>query len=138
MDTDDIILLIADQIFHGKECIPKDVELCIPIVKLGIDAGKKAIESYRHETAYTYLEAASSLLPEDCWENYYDISMRLNFLTANAANASCKYDKAEVILKEILSEGRCAEDKVPSYYMLIHSEYTIFLLFLRLISCLSR
>ena len=92
------------------------------MVKLIMDAGKKSIESCHHETAYIYLEAASSLLPHDCWKNYYDISIRLNFLTANAANASCKYDKAEIILKKILSEGRCVEDKVPSYYLLIQSK----------------
>ena len=117
-----MILLIASQIYLGKDCIPEDDELCIPIVKLILDVGKKAIESCHHETAYEYLETASSLLPEDCWENYYDISLRLHFLAANAANASRKYDEAEIILKKIMHEGRCAEDKVPSYYLLSQSK----------------
>ena len=121
-DTDDTILLIASQIHHGKECIPKDDELCIPIVKLSLEAGTKAIDCCRHEAAYTYLAAASSLLPVDCWVKYYDLSLQLHFLMANAANASCKYDTAEVILQKILIEGRCISDKVPSYFLLFQSK----------------
>ena len=88
-----------------------------------MDAGKKCIESCHHETAYIYLESALPLLPEDCWECYYDVSLRLNFLTANAANASGKYDKAETMLDKILREGRCVEDKLPSYYLLSQSKF---------------
>ena len=116
------ILIIASQLYLGKDCIPKDDELCIPIVNLIMDAGKKSFESCHHETAYTYLEAATSLLPIYCWERYHDISLRLYFLTANAANGCCKYDKAETILKKILSEGCCVEDKLPSYYLLSQSK----------------
>ena len=121
-DKDDSILIIASQLYLGRECIPEDDDLRIRIAKLIMDAGKKAIESCHHETAYIYLEAATSLLPDDCWKRYYDVSLRLHFLTANSANASCKYDKAETILKKILSEGCCVEDKLPSYELLSQSK----------------
>ena len=122
-NADDKILLIASQIYHGKECIPKDDELCIPIVKLSMNAGSKAIDCCRHEAAYTYLAAASSLLPVDCWGKHYVLSLQLHFLMASAANSSCKYDTAENILQKILSQGRCISDKVPSYFLLFQSKW---------------
>ena len=117
-DVGDTILLIATQINHGKEFILKDNESCLPIAKLNMAAGKMAIDSCRHKTAYSYLEVASSLLPNDHWESNYDISLRLSFMMASAANSSCKYDDAEIILQRILKEARCTKDKLPSYFVL--------------------
>eukprot|EP00985_Skeletonema_marinoi_P035549 scaffold46894_cov336-Skeletonema_marinoi.AAC.1 len=37
---------------------------------------------------------------------------------ASAANSSCKYDEAEIILQRILKEARCTKDKLPSYFVL--------------------
>ena len=117
-DVGDTILLIATQINHGKEFILKDDELCLPFAKLNMAAGKMAIDSCRHKTACSYLEVASSLLPNDHWESYYVISLRLSFMMASAANSSCKYDDAEIILQRILKEARCTKDKLPSYFVL--------------------
>ena len=121
-DVGDTILLIASQIYHGKDSILKDDELRIPIVKLNMAAGKKSIESCRHKTAYSYLKAALSLLPEDCWESYYDICLRLYFMMACASNSSCMYDDAEISLERILKEARCIDDKLPSYFLLTQSK----------------
>lgn len=125
-DVGDKILLIASQIYHGKEFILKNDEIRIPIVKLNMAAGKKSMESCRHKTAYSYLEAASSLLPDNCWESYYDISLQLYFMMASAATSSCKYDDAEIILERILKEARCIDDKLPSYFLLTQSKCVIF------------
>lgn len=125
-DVGDTILLIASQIYHGKESILKNDELCMPIVKMNMAAGKKAIDSCRHKTAYSYLEAASSLLPDDCWESHYDISLRLNFMMASAANSSCKYEEAGFILQRILKEAHCTKDKLPSCFLLSQSKSAFF------------
>ena len=124
-DVGGTILLIATQINHGKESILKDDELCLPVAKLNMAAGKMAIDSCRHKTAYVYLKVASSLLPNDHWESHYDISLRLGFMMASAANSSCKYDDAENILRRILKDARCTKDKLPSYFLLSQSECSI-------------
>ena len=124
-DVGDTILLIATQINHGKESMLKDDELCFPVVKLNMAAGKMAIDSCRHKTAYAYLEVASSLLPNDHWESHYYISLRLGFMMASAANSSCRYDDAEKILRRILKEARCTKDKLPSYFLLSQSKCII-------------
>ena len=121
-DVGDTISLIASQINHGKETIQKDNELCMPIVKLNMAAGKKAIDRCHHKTAYSYLDTAQSLLPDDHWESHYDVSLQLNFMMARAANASCKYDEAELILQTMCERSRCLQDKLPAYFLLVTSE----------------
>ncbi len=118
----DTIFLIASQINHGKELIERDGALCLPVVKLNMKAGMMALDGCDHKTAYFYLRVAGSLLPSDSWESYYDLSLRLNFLVARAANSSCKYDEAEFTLKMIFEKALCIQDKLPAYGLLVESE----------------
>jgi hypothetical protein len=117
-DAGDTIFLIASQINHGKEWILRDDELRIGIAELNMKAGKKALDGCDHETAYSYLCAALSLLPKDHWENHYDLSLRLGFLIASAANSTCHYDKAIIMLRKIIEKARCLDDQLPSYILL--------------------
>ena len=116
------IYLIASQINHGKEWILRDDDLRIGIAELNMKAGKKALDGCDHETAYSYLCAALSLLPKDHWENHYDLSLRLGFLIASAANSTCHYDKAIIILRKIIEKARCLDDQLPSYILLSQSK----------------
>ena len=140
-DVGDTIFLIASLINHGKEWILRDEELSIAFAKLNMKAGKRALDGCDHKTAYSYLEAALSLLPEDHWRTHYDLSLRLNFLMSSAANSCCQYDEAEQILRRGLANARSLYDQLPSYLLLSQSECPIiskmhcFLAFL--ISCLT-
>ena len=120
-DVGNTIFLIASQINHGKEFIEKDDALRKPVAKLNMKAGKMALDGCDHKMAYHYFAAALSLLP-DSWESNYDLSLRLNFLMARAANSSCRYDEAEVTLQTICKRARCFQDKLPSYHLLVMSE----------------
>ena len=122
-DVGDTILLIVSQINHGKELIKNDDELCMPIAKLNMAAGKKAIARCDHKIAYSYLDSAQFLLPDDHWESHYDVSLQLNFMMARAANSSCKYDEAELILQTICERARCLQDKLPTYFLLSQSKF---------------
>ena len=121
-DVGNTIFLIASQINHGKEFIEKDDAFRIPVAKLNMRAGKMALDGCDHKLAYHYFAAALSLLPDDSWESNYDLSLRLNFLMARAANSSCRYDEAEVTLQTIRKRAVCLQDKLPSYYLLVTSE----------------
>ena len=121
-DVGDTILVIASQINHGKESIQKNDELCISMARLNMAAGKKTIESCRHKMAYSYLENALSLLPDDHWNSNYDLSLHVSFMMASAANSSSMCDEAENLLQRIFEKGRCMTDKLPSYHLLVTSE----------------
>ena len=122
-DVGDTILLVASHINYGKEIILKeDEELAIALATLNMRAGKQAMDGCDHKTAYSYLQAALSLLPSNHWERHYDLSLRLYFLVACAANSNLKADEAELILNKILENTRCIEDKLPSNFLLSQSK----------------
>ena len=108
---------------YGKEFIQQDdEEVVIALAELNMRAGKKAMDGCDHKTAYSFLQAALSLLPSNHWERHYDVSLRLHFLVACAANSNLKADEAELILNKILANTRCIEDKLPSYFLLSQSK----------------
>lgn len=136
-DVGDTIFLIASQINHGRECIQKDgKELSIAVAKLNMKAGKKALVGCDHQTAYFNFHVALSLLPEDNWESYYDLTLQLNLLMARAANSSCKYDEAELILQTICGKAHCLHDKLPAFVLLSQSKLPKLSLLFVLTSCL--
>ena len=118
-DLGDTILLTASQINYGKEWILKDKDRSIEIAELNLKAGEKAIDGCDQKTAYSYLDTAISLLPEDHWESHYDLSLRLNFLLAKAAISTFQYDEAESIIRKLVEKARCVNDQLPSYLLLI-------------------
>ena len=120
------IFLIASQINHGKETIEKNDALRLPVVKLNMMAGKMALDGCDHKTAYFYFLAAASLISDDSWESYYELTLRLNFLMARAANSSCKYAEAELTIRTIFERARCLKDKLPAYFLLVGSECTYY------------
>ncbi len=124
-DVEDAIFNIASQINHGKEWILKDKDLSVGIAELNMRAGKRALDGCDHKTAYSFLKFSISLLPEDSWESHYDFSLRLNFLTASAANSCCQYDEAGQLLREGLANARCLEDELPSHLLLSQSKCPI-------------
>ena len=122
-DVGNTIFLIASQINHGKELIQTDEEeLRLAVAKLNMKAGKKALDGCDHETAYSFLQVALSLLPEDHWESDYDLSLRVSFLLASAASSCYQYDEAQLTLRRIFEKASCLEDKLPSYLLLSRSK----------------
>ncbi len=121
-DVGNTIFLIASQMNYGKEFVKNDDALRIPVAQLNMKAGKRALDGGDHKMAYFYFLAALSLLPDDSWESYYDLTLRLNFLMARAANSSRQYDEAEHTLHMICNRARCLQDKLPSYFLLVTSE----------------
>jgi predicted ATPase len=115
---------------YGKEFIQQDdEEVVIALAELNMRAGKQAMDGCDHKTAYSYLQAALSLLPNNHWERHYDVSLRLHFLVACAANSNFNDDEAELILNKILANTRCIEDMLPSKFLLSQSKCLVFLYF---------
>jgi predicted ATPase len=114
---------------YGKDFIQQDdEEVVIALAELNMRAGKQAMDGCDHKTAYSFLQAALSLLPSNHWERHYDVSLRLHFLVACAANSNLNDDEAELILNKILENTRCIEDMLPSYLLLSQSKCWSFVL----------
>ena len=85
------------------------------VVELNFDSGSRAMDQSDYETSHSYFINALLLLPNNHWSSNYEFSLRLFLLTAKAAYACGKIEKAYDSLKEILAEGRCFEDKLDAY-----------------------
>jgi len=112
----DTMFQICGQINHG---IPKliEPEMKRDIVELNFECGSSAMSRSDHQTAQSYLNNSLLLLSEDHWSSNYEFSLRLYFLSAKAAYSCGKIEKAYDLLKKILREGRCFEEKLDAYYL---------------------
>lgn len=118
-DLGDMIFTIADQINLGLHSLQHAITNSAYIAELNLDAGSKAFDRSDYITAKPYLKVAMSLLPTDHWEQQYDFSLRLYYLTAKAAYSCGDLKEATVTLKKLLSKGRCIDDKLDAQSLLV-------------------
>ncbi|KAL3760940.1 hypothetical protein ACHAWU_009619 [Discostella pseudostelligera] len=116
--TNDATFLIVDQINHGVPSLVQP-EGAVEIAELNLKAGVRAMEFSDYLTASSYLSKAMSLLPTSHWQDHYELSLRLYFLSAKAAY-SCSTDNIQhtrTLLKAILENGRSIGDKLDAYHL---------------------
>jgi len=117
---DNKIFDIANHYNNGISLIT-DLEELIEIAELNVDAGQKAKKSSAFEPAYRYFKTALSILPEDCWQQYYALSLKASNEAAETAYLSSHDREMERICKVILQNTNTLLDKVKAYTILIQS-----------------
>ena len=115
-DLCDTIFQIVNQINHGVPNLVQEQER-EDIAELNFKAGSRAMDFSDYEMAHSYLSTALSLLPPNHWSIHYEMSLRMYFVAANTAYTSGNNKKAFELLKSILGNGRCIEDKLDAYYL---------------------
>lgn len=123
LDVGDSIFIIASQINYGEEYIQKNRDMCIKVVELNMKAGKRALDGFNHKTAYSFLKTSLSLLPDDHWESYYQLSLRLSLLTARAAYSCSNFCATDSLLQSIFDNALSTKDKLPAYSLLGSSKF---------------
>lgn len=116
--TNDATFLIVDQINHGVPSLVQP-EGAVEIAELNLKAGVRAMEFSDYLTASSYLSKARSLLPTSHWQDHYELSLRLYFMSAKVAY-SCSTDNIQhtrTLLKAILENGRSIGDKLDAYLL---------------------
>ena len=116
-DMDDIIFSIAWQVNHGINTSTSP-ELRLELAEVNEMAARKAYSKTDYTTACSSLSISWSLMPKDHWKSHYDQSLRISLLWAKACYSSGDVEKAKSVLKEILRECHCLEDKLSAYYLL--------------------
>jgi predicted ATPase len=69
--------------------------------------------------SFRYMQAARSLLSADYWTTHYDFVLDLHYQLAKAAYPCGAIDVAKSVLNEIDQRGRCLEDKLDAYDLLV-------------------
>ena len=122
--VDDMIFYIVDQIKHDIDNLEGETpELRIDIAKLYAAAVLKAVASSDHVTAYSYSKFALSLLPTNCWESHYDLTLRLSVQSARSCYSFGDVGKAQNILQKVIERCHSFEDKLPAYFLLALCKY---------------
>jgi predicted ATPase len=109
---------ILAQINHGVPSLLTCEETRSCIAELNYKESVAALESSDFTSAYFYMKAAVSLLPEDPWTNKYDQSIEYFFQFAKAAYPCGYIGEAKDSLNTIIENGRGLEETYPSYFLL--------------------
>ena len=115
---EDNIFHIIGQLNYGKTLIHDNDERLL-LVKLNLKAGKKAKISTAYEGALNFLHECVSILPEDKWENLYDLTLEIYRELVECEYLATHFEAANNLYDYILANAKNLSDKIPIYQILI-------------------
>ena len=104
------ITQIASHFNQGLKQL-KTTEEKIQVAEVNLEAGEKAKKSVAHSAALAYFKRGISLLPEDSWEEEYDLSLSLYNLAMESAYLIGALEEMEQCAQVILSKAKSNIDK---------------------------
>eukprot|EP00804_Cyclotella_cryptica_P020612 CCRYP_003442-RB/>CCRYP_003442-RB protein AED:0.05 eAED:0.05 QI:255/1/1/1/1/1/3/704/1362 len=122
-EDEDILFTIVEQINYGVPALLSSQSYQIPIAQLNCQAGLATMKRWNFVGALTYLKAALSLLPTLCWTSHYDFSLTVHYQLARAAYPCGAINEAKDALNKIVESGKCLEDTLDAYYLLVNILY---------------
>ncbi len=115
-----IIFEIVNQLNFGFDFVSSHAEK-IELAQLNLKAGKKATASAAYESALNYFQSGIKILPDNKWNNHYDITLSLFIGAAEAAYLSGRYDHMENFSSAVLKNAGKLLDKVKVFEVKIQS-----------------
>ncbi|KAL3784136.1 hypothetical protein HJC23_005794 [Cyclotella cryptica] len=109
----------ANQINRGSMSLLQDNSRRISIVNLNYEASMKPMDCSDFTAAYSYLNTAVSLLPNDSWTAHYDLTLKCCFQLAKAAYSCGQAKRAQQICEEIIEHAKCLEVTLETYSLLV-------------------
>ncbi|MEA5471027.1 AAA family ATPase [Spirulina sp. 06S082] len=85
------------------------------LVRLNLEAGKKAKASAARRSALIYLQTGLELLPSSGWQEQYDLTLSLYIEAAEVAYACTEFELLEELAKIVLQCAHSVLDKVRVY-----------------------
>ncbi|MEG5235734.1 protein kinase domain-containing protein [Microcoleus sp. AT9b-C3] len=91
------------------------------LAHLNLTAGRKAKAASAYEAAVRYLRVAMELLPADCWQSQYDLTLAIYESTAEAEYLNIKYENSKKLVDIVLQKAKNLLDKMNVYELQIQS-----------------
>ncbi len=120
---DEEIFNIADHLNKGFSLITDETEK-INLAELNLKAGEKAGKSIAYTSVLQYLTAGMECMPENAWEDYYDLTYALHKERAETEFLLSRFEDSEKLIHIILANAKTVIEKAEIYYLLI-IEYTL-------------
>jgi Predicted ATPase len=102
---------IVNQLNVGIDTINQPAEKT-QLAKLNLTAGRKAKAAAAYEAAVRYLRVAMKLLPADCWQIQYDLTLAIYESTAEAEYLNINYEDSKKLLDIVLQKAKNLLEKV--------------------------
>ena len=114
---------IVNQLNVGINTIDNPAEKT-QLATLNLTAGRKAKAANAYEAAVRYLRVSMELLPADCWQSQYDLTLGIYESTAESEYLNTNYEVSKRLVDIILSRAKTLLEKVNVYELQIQS-YTV-------------
>ncbi len=114
---------LVNQLNYGLSLItqPEERE---QLAQLNLVAGTKAKAATAYSAAENYFAVGRELLPADCWQSQYPLTLALSESAAEVAYLNGDFAKMEALIEEVLREGRSLLDRVAVYQVKLQA-YTV-------------
>ncbi|MCW6050497.1 AAA family ATPase [Lyngbya sp. CCAP 1446/10] len=111
---------IVNQLNVGIDTISQPVEKN-DLARLNLTAGRKAKAAAAYESAVRYLRVAMELLPADCWQSQYDLTLAIYESTAEAEYLNINYEDSKELVDIVLQKANNLLEKMNVYELQIQS-----------------
>ncbi len=112
------IFYIVDQINKGIRLV-SDPDEKLKFAELNLMAGKKAKNSTAYASAAAYLKTGIELLPDDGWENHYQLAYSLHMERMECEYLTHVFNEAERIFQTIIDNANSNVDKANAYNTMV-------------------
>ncbi|ERT09699.1 his Kinase A domain protein [Lyngbya aestuarii BL J] len=89
------------------------------LAQLNLAAAQKARNSTAYVAAINFVKTGIHLLPTDCWQSQYELTLNLYITATETAYLNGEFEKMEVIAALVLQSAKTILDKVKIYQIQI-------------------
>ena len=109
----DNLFMIAAHLNRGR---PRTIDhsLGYKLVNINFHAGNKALDALASDAANEFFQKAHDYLPEDCWQNAYDLTFRIYQRLAKTHLMCGRYEESEVLLNQLIEHAVSDLDKAEA------------------------
>jgi predicted ATPase/signal transduction histidine kinase len=119
-DREDTVFERVNQLNLALDLIT-DLPDRIELAQLNLAAGKKAKTSTAYATAVKYLTIGIQLLPKNCWESHYDLTLNLYEAAAEATYLNTDFEQTEAWVATLLTYAKTPLDRIKAYLVTIEA-----------------
>ncbi len=98
----------------GAERLEDDAER-LAVARLHLEAGQAARQAAAFPLAFDCFESGIALLPDNAWEQHYDLSLGLYNGAADAAYLSAEWAALDERVRDVKTHGRTTMDQLPAW-----------------------
>jgi predicted ATPase/class 3 adenylate cyclase/GAF domain-containing protein len=109
-ERDEHLIEIVNHLNHGRSLI-EDQDEKFTLASLNLVAGIRAKNSSAYESAIEYLRIGQELLPKNCWQNMYELSLKLGFEYQQCAYLTGRYEEADSWVEILLQRSKTNLEK---------------------------